>query len=312
MELAIVTSRGLCSLSKSPETVPNELEMALRISLGARLGDPDNWVFQTVSRKNNRSVLQVTQKSSGRRFALKFNDSRRKCRDQFRALEAMGKAGLSCVRPLFFDSKGKYLLMDWVDAPLLVKELETERRESLLYNSGRWLADLQRTTVGSAGLFSRTHRLQVPKIDGSEAIKEAATRLKRRSFEVKSPRRRLVRLHGDYHVRNAFCTSDRLIVFDPQVDSFGHPFVDVARFLVSAALHRHVAEEVGQRWPGDAKTDRLLFLRGYGAVNSETSKECDFFEDYTYLSVLLRIRRRAPNSLRCRFLEQELRARGVL
>ena len=299
-------------VSRRSVGTPELLGEVCRKALGARYGDPDGWAFELVSRGGGRSVLSASQKSSGRRVAVKFNGSNQKNREQFRALDGMHRAGVDCVRPLFFDDEGRFLVLEWVDAPLLIQELASPQRNALILKSGQWLARLQQSTVGSAKLLSKVRSMRIPKSDGDETIAEASARLKKRMKRANLPRKELVKLHGDFHVENVFCAPDRLPVFDPHFDGYGNPFEDAARFLLSLALSRQVAAEAGRPWPGDAEMDRWSFFGGYGALRNEHIGLYDLIEDYIYFTTWLRHRRRRPDCARCRFLERELKVRGVL
>lgn len=273
-----------------------------------------NWEFSILKERQApgmMSVLLATNAPTERRVVVKAHKRKRRNLDQFKALEAMLEAGVSCVKPLHLDSKHRFFLMEWIDAPLLASCLGKDGHDDLIRQSGQWVSQLQRATATRKPPLRMLHTLRVPSVRGDTQMKAIAADLRKRLLISDLHRSGVVRLHADFHATNIFCLPEGLMAFDAQYNRFGSPFHDPATFLMSLAILRERAAKKNA-WCGSAEHDRKSFFSGYGPLAREEVGLFDLVEDFVWVNSWARARAKNLSRGYCRILEKELEMRGLL
>lgn len=202
--------------------------------------------------------------------------------------------------------------MDWIDAPLLSKQMNGPERQACLILAGRWLAHLHAARVRTSFLKRTGKLLRLPIWDGPiwgghTLVREVTSKLRLRMRRVNVSSGPVAMLHGDIHLGNLFGTGERVVAFDREFDGYGLTFLDVAKILNDMADRREQAAEQDQPWPDDAEIDRRLFFEGYGPLKEKDLPLFDLTEDLVLFKKWRRKFRRGDNRY-----SDDLGARGLL
>lgn len=297
---------------ESGSGTPPKIISRLRKALGRQFGDADGWAI-TVARKfgaasgRKRSIFRAHNATLGRTVALKAHSSRSRNWTEFRALQSLHRHTGDCVSPIFLDPGARFYAMDWIDAPLLSKQMNGPERQTSLILAGKWLAHLH-TARDRIPFLKRTVKfLHLPIWDRHRLVREVASKLRQRMRHVNVSSGPVAMLHGDIHLGNLFGTGERVVAFDREFDCYGLTFLDVAKILNDMADRRDQAAEQDLPWPDDAEIDRRLFFEGYGPLKEEDLPLFDLTEDLALFKKWRRKIRRGDNRY-----TNELGARGLL
>lgn len=302
------------SASTSAATISVEFLDRLRRSLGDRFEDhPQGWDIERISKRGlagyERCVFRASNRETGQRLAIKANSSPGTNRQQYKALCNLRQRTSDCVTPFYLARDGRFFVMEWIDAPPLLKRLHVAHpeREQALVRAGAWLARLQSATADQVPAGSRIHRVRLLAWFSRGQLGRAAAGLAARMRRVPLRTGPVAMLHGDFQPGNLFDTGDRLLAFDRQSDRHGVRFFDAAWFLSHLSDARDRLAGKKQPWPGDPETDRRAFFEGYGPLQEEQLALFDLVEDLVLFSRWRYLTRRKNHRL-----DEQVRMRGLL
>lgn len=285
----------------------------LRYSLGRRFGDPEGWEIERVSKHGppgrERNVFFARNLDSGQRLAVKANSKPTANRQQYRALCNLRRHTRDCVTPLYLARDSRFFVMEWIDAPALLKQLHVSglEREQALARAGAWLARLQSATSERPPAGSRLHKVRLLTLFSRGPLRCAAANLAARMRCVPLQSGPVAMLHGDFQPGNLFDLGDRLVAFDRQSDRHGVSFFDAAWFLSHLSDTRDRLIRKKQPWPGELDADRRAFFEGYGPLDEDKLALFDLVEDLVLFSRWRYLLRRNNHRL-----DEQVRLRGLL
>lgn len=279
------------------------------------------WALRCVYRNRTGTGLDrvfcATQHGTGRRLAVKCNADPQRNRLQFEALAHLRKAMPDCVAPLWLAPDAGFYVMEWIAAPHLLRRMQDADRLQAIAGAARWLRGLHDRTAERwrrrDDAIECEQLLPPQPCPGHETVR---LRLEDWRRSLRSRRGRRALLHTDFQLHNLFDSGGRIIAFDPVSRRMGYVGFDLARFLIGAEMFRGLAAIGGRPWPGDAATDRRVFLEAYGGVPSASPGLFDFVEALQAARLWHRFAsnpdpdRGARN--RVELLERMLRRSGVL
>ena len=270
-----------------------------------------NWRLEAASGAGDpgvsgRRVLKAVNPETGHAVTVKIHGSRLRCLSEFLAMRRLHRLTRACVAPLMIARDARFVVSEWIDAPLVSDLYPTSARAAALQDVGAWLRRLHAQARRGKPRLTATYRLRIAAPDSEGEVAQAVARLTEREERVTQSSSAVTMLHGDCHGGNFFAEGRRLLAFDRERDLFGIGFIDVAKFLIDLELRRDRAARAGRPWDGDADEDRRSFFAGYGPVAPEDLALFDFIED----AMAFRLWKAAADRLHV--LQRAMRGRALL